>query len=145
MAFHRYMLTGVASWHRLMVIKGVPTMINSHNFASGPGTPTLKIVMGGQNTMNNKYSDSEYYVETLSLQCKLLWTYTSLHRASEKTLWPDENGSKKQSHSPTCPDVKSCPPATPSCLVSIIPRSLHWTGSLFKFFLLFCLCWPCSV
>lgn len=46
-----------------MEIKGVPTMINCHNFASTPGAPTLETITCGENTMNNK---SEVIVERLT-------------------------------------------------------------------------------
>lgn len=63
MNFQRYMLIQVTWRNCLTEIKGVPTMINCHNFASTPGAPTLETIMCGENTMNNK---SEVIVERLT-------------------------------------------------------------------------------
>lgn len=50
----RYLLTQNAYWQSLMAIMCVPIMINCFNFASALTAPTVKNVMFGQNTMNNK-------------------------------------------------------------------------------------------
>lgn len=54
MDWHQYMLSQNTPQQSLMVIMGVPTMINCFNFESGTATLTLIIVMYSQNTMNNK-------------------------------------------------------------------------------------------